>query len=114
MAVCRDTVADKVRATIANVNIASIGERLAGTCPVNAKSVQDLTMRLGAQSEDVQWEHVEASIRHWRSKTDPNERLNFPHYKVPDTNDHYRHYQVTTGTVRSRRLLPRGKTTSIC
>ena len=90
MKVCEDLVAEDVRTTLTGANISGIGEALTGTRPVDAKSIQGLALRLGAQQQDVQWEHVEASTRYWRLQTDLAERLNCPHCKVANTHDHYR------------------------
>ena len=60
-------------------------------------------MKLGAQSQDVQWEHPETSIRYWRLHTDLAERLNCPHCKAVDTSDNYRHYCAEPTIVAARR-----------
>ena len=78
MEVCADQVADNVKKTLSDVNTHGIGMRIAGTRPVDAKAVQGLALRLGAQQQDVQWEHIEAPIRYWRSQTDLAVRLNYP------------------------------------
>ena len=53
---------------------------------------------------------IEAYIRYWRFHTDLAERLNCPHCKVADTNDHYMHYCEEPTVVAARRkhlaLLP--------
>ena len=103
MTVCDDTVAEKVKTTLSGANIRGIGERLTGTHPGDAEATQGLALKLGAQQPDVQWEHIEVSIRHWRLHTDLVERLNCPHCKVADTNDHYRHYCVEPTVVAARR-----------
>ena len=79
MEVCVDLVAENVRTTLSGANIRGIGGRLAGTHPVDARATQGLALRLGVKLQDVQWEHVEASIRHWWFHTDLAERLNCPH-----------------------------------
>ena len=71
--------------------------------PTDAKAIQDQTLQLGVQQPDVQWEHIEASIRYWRSHTGLVKRLNYPHCKVADTNDHYRHNCVEPTVVAARR-----------
>ena len=78
VAVCPDTIAEKVREALSGANKKCIGERLAGTLPIDSKTVQNLALRLGAQQPDVQWEHIEVSIRYWRSKAHLGERLNCP------------------------------------
>ena len=111
MEVCVDLVAENSSTTLTGANICGINGRLTGTCPVDANAIQGLALRLGAQQQDVQWEHVEASIRYWRFQTDLVERLNCPHYKVADTNDHYRHFCAEPTVVAARRkhhTLPAG------
>ena len=61
---CEDTVAENVLRTLSDAKVRGIGTRLAGTRPVDAKAIQDLTLQLGAQQTDVQWEHIAASIRY--------------------------------------------------
>jgi hypothetical protein len=102
MAECPDTIAEKVRETLSGAGTKCIGERIAGTRPIDSKAIQNLALGLGALQPDVQWEHIEVSVRYWRSKADLNERLNCPHCKVPDTNDHYRHYCVEPTVVAAR------------
>ena len=68
---CEDTVTENIRRALSDANARAIGTRLAGTRPVDAKAIQDLTLQLGAQQTDVQREHIEASIRYWRFRIDP-------------------------------------------
>ena len=89
--------------TLLNSNAHGIGERPAGTRPVDAKAIQDLALQLGAHQPDVQWEHIEVSIRYWRCHTDLADRLNWPHCKVADTNDHCSHYCVEPAVVAARK-----------
>ena len=91
MTVCEGAVAEKVKTAVSGANIRDIGERLTGTRPVDATAIHGMTLKLGAQPQEFQWEHIEASIRYWQFQTDRAERLNYPHCKVADTNDHYRH-----------------------
>ena len=51
IAVCEGTVVEKVRTTLSGATIRGIGERLTGTRPVDATTIQDLTLKLGAQQE---------------------------------------------------------------
>ena len=53
MTVHKDTLAEKVKATILGANIHGIGERLTGTRPVDAKAIQGLALELGAQQSEV-------------------------------------------------------------
>ena len=101
--VCVDTVVEKVKTDLSGANIGGIGERLTGTRPVDAKAIQGLALKLGAQQLDVKWGHFEASIRYWRFHTDFAERLNSPHCKVADTYDHYRLYCMEPTVVAARR-----------
>ena len=103
MTVCEDTVAENVKRTLSDANVKGISTRLTCTRPVDAKAIQDLALQLGAQQLDVQWKHIEASIRYWWFHTDLADRLNCPHYKVADTNDHYRHYCVEPTVVVARK-----------
>ena len=103
MAICEDTVAENVRRTLSGANVRGIGTSLTGTRPVDAKTIQDLALQLGAQQTYVQWEHIEASTSYWRFHTDLAEQLNCTHCKVADTNDHYRHYGVESAVVAARR-----------
>ena len=63
MSVCEDKVAENARRTLSEADVRGIGTRLAGTRPVDAKAIQDLALRLGAQQTGYQWKHIEASIR---------------------------------------------------
>ena len=90
MEVCVDLVAEYVKTALPGANTRGIGGRLAGTRSIDAKAIQGLALRLGAQQQDVQWGHIEASTRYWRFQTDLAERLNCPHCKA-DTNNHYMH-----------------------
>ena len=89
MKVCVDTVAGKVKTTLSGANIRGIGGRLVGTRPVDAKAIQVLVLKLGAQQLDVQWEYIEASVRYWWFHTDFADRLNCPNWRTQTT---------TTGT----------------
>ena len=92
-----------MKTTLSGANIRGIGERLTGTRPVGAKAIQDLALKLGAQQPDVQWEHIETSIRYWRFHIDLAERLNCPHCKVAGTNDHYIYCGEEPTVVAARR-----------
>ena len=59
-----DLVADNVKKALSGANTHGIGRGLAGTSPVDAKAIQGLTLRHGAQQQNVQWEQIEASIRY--------------------------------------------------
>ena len=106
MAVCDDTVAEKVKKTPPGANTSGIGDRPMDTHPVDGKAIKGLTLKLGAQQPDVRWEHIEASIRYWRFHTDLAGRLNCSHCNVADTNDHYRHYceEQTVAAARRKHL----------
>ena len=94
MEVCVDLVANNVKKALSGAKLHGISRRLADTRPAGAKVIQGLALRLGAQQQDVQWDHIEAFIRYCRSQSDLAEQLNCPPCNVPDTNDHYRHYCV--------------------
>ena len=108
MGVCVDLVAENVKTALSDSNTHGIGERLAGTHPVGTKTIHRLALGLGAQLQDVQWEHVEASIRYWLIQADLVERLNCPHCNVQT--------QTTTAgtTVLNQPWLWHGGNTTHC
>ena len=109
MEVCVDLVVENERTTLSGENIRGTGGRIAGTRPVDAKAIQGLAPRLGAQLQDVQWEHIEAPIRYWRFQSDLAERLNCPHCKVWQTQT-----TTTDTTVLNQRWWPPGGNTTRC
>ena len=50
-----DLVTENVKKTLSGAITHGIGKRLADTHPVDAKAIQRLALRLGAQQQDVQW-----------------------------------------------------------
>ena len=64
---CADLVAENIKKTLSGTNTHEISKRFPGTRPVDTETVQGLTLRRGAQQQDVQRVHIEAYIRYWRS-----------------------------------------------
>ena len=62
---CADLVAENFKKTLAGKTTQKVSTRLPGTRPEVARAVQRLALKLGAQQQDVRWEHIEASIRYW-------------------------------------------------
>ena len=54
MEVCVDLVAENVKNTLSGTNTHGISRRFAGTRPVDAKAIQGLALKLGAQQQDAQ------------------------------------------------------------